>query len=85
MSLHPLAGKKVPQENVVNIPNLISLYYVNEPDMNDPEQRVSFGTSGHRDCGLLRRRPGHARGVAGAWHGRDLARLVRPGSRRGGL
>ena len=61
MSLHPLAGKKVPQENVVNIPNLISLYYVNEPDMNEPEQRVSFGTSGHRGrplfCGAPDERP----------------------------
>ena len=52
MSTDPLAGKKVSREQLVNIPDLVSLYYVNEPDVNNPAQKVSFGTSGHRGSSL---------------------------------
>ena len=45
---HKLAGIKVPKENLENIPNLISSYYVNKPDVSEISQKVSFGTSGHR-------------------------------------
>lgn len=48
MSIHPLAGKKAPKSILVNIPRLISAYYVNRPDGNEPAQQVVFGTSGHR-------------------------------------
>ena len=48
MSVHPLAGKKAPLSLLTNIPRLISAYYANHPDINDPAQQVSFGTSGHR-------------------------------------
>lgn len=48
MSVHRLAGKKAHPSMLVNIPSLISAYYVNHPDGSDPAQRVSFGTSGHR-------------------------------------
>lgn len=48
MSAHPLAGKKAPPSILVNIPRLISSYYVNKPDAHQPEQKVAFGTSGHR-------------------------------------
>ncbi|HNS51194.1 MAG TPA: phosphoglucomutase (alpha-D-glucose-1,6-bisphosphate-dependent) [Anaerolineae bacterium] len=48
MSLHPLAGKPAPDELLVNVPRLISAYYIAEPDVSDPSQRVAFGTSGHR-------------------------------------
>ena len=48
MSLHPLAGKPVPPEQIPNIPGLMCDYYVTSPDMGDADQRVSFGTSGHR-------------------------------------
>ncbi|VBB07472.1 phosphoglucomutase and phosphomannomutase phosphoserine signature [Lucifera butyrica] len=48
MSIHPLAGKKAPQSILVNIPRLISAYYVNQPDSNEPAHQVAFGTSGHR-------------------------------------
>jgi len=33
---------------LVNISRLISMYYVNKPDVSEPSQRVVFGTSGHR-------------------------------------
>ena len=41
-------GEKAPQTALVNIPRLISAYYVNQPDSSQLEQQVSFGTSGHR-------------------------------------
>ena len=48
MSLHSLAGQKAPEEILENIADLISSYYTNKPNLNDPTQLVSFGTSGHR-------------------------------------
>ncbi|MCE5286991.1 MAG: phosphoglucomutase (alpha-D-glucose-1,6-bisphosphate-dependent) [Pelosinus sp.] len=48
MSIHVLAGKKAPKSILVNIPRLISAYYVNTPDVANKAQMVSFGTSGHR-------------------------------------
>jgi len=48
MNVHELAGKHVPHELLVNIPRLISAYYVYKPDTGNPHNRVSFGTSGHR-------------------------------------
>lgn len=33
---------------LVNVPSLITAYYTEAPDPSVPEQRVSFGTSGHR-------------------------------------
>ena len=48
MSLHELAGKPAPPEILENIPKLISSYYSIKPDPSIPEQRVQFGTSGHR-------------------------------------
>ncbi len=52
MSIHSLAGKKAPKSMLVNIPRLVSAYYVNNPDSNEPAQRVAFGTSGHRGNSL---------------------------------
>ena len=49
---HPLAGRKAPQSILVNIPRLISAYYINQPDAAEPSHRVSFGTSGHRGSSL---------------------------------
>lgn len=48
MSLHPLAGKPAPSDLLVNIPRLISAYYTTQPDPANIDQKVSFGTSGHR-------------------------------------
>ncbi len=52
MSKHPRAGTKVTPSDWVNIPDLISRYYTAYPDMEDPTQRVAFGTSGHRGTSL---------------------------------
>ncbi len=49
---NPVAGKPVSPESLVNIPRLITAYFVSKPDVADPAQRVSFGTSGHRGSSL---------------------------------
>lgn len=48
MTLSPCAGKPAPQELLENIPKLMTDYYCLSPDPNNPDQAVSFGTSGHR-------------------------------------
>ncbi len=48
MTSHPLAGKPAPQSILTNIPRLVSEYYSLAPDPIVAEQRVAFGTSGHR-------------------------------------
>ena len=48
MSVHPRAGQLAQQQDLDNIPQVVSHYYVKQPDINILEQRVSFGTSGHR-------------------------------------
>ena len=51
MAIHPRAGQRAQQDDLVNIPKLISAYYLNEPDVEEfPEHKVAFGTSGHRGC-----------------------------------
>jgi len=52
MALHPLAGKPAPQEMLVNIPKLVADYYTRKPDPENPAQKVSFGTSGHRGTSI---------------------------------
>ncbi|NMC52693.1 MAG: phosphoglucomutase (alpha-D-glucose-1,6-bisphosphate-dependent) [Chloroflexi bacterium] len=52
MALHPLAGKPAPREILVNVPRLVAAYYMQKPDLSDPAQLVSFGTSGHRGSSL---------------------------------
>ena len=52
MPVHELAGKPVPPERLTNIPRLVSAYYTESPNLDDPGQRVSFGTSGHRGTSL---------------------------------
>lgn len=48
MSTSPLAGQLLPLDLLVDLPKLIDAYYANKPDVQIPEQRVTFGTSGHR-------------------------------------
>lgn len=52
MTISPLAGKRPPKELLVDLARLDRAYYDRKPDMNDPYQRVSFGTSGHRGSSL---------------------------------
>src|SRR5207237_9982257 len=48
---HPLAGKPAPREQLVDVQRLLEAYF-EKPDPEDPAQRVSFGTSGHRGSSL---------------------------------
>ena len=52
MSVSPDAGKVAPARLLVNIPKLVAAYYENRPSPAIPEQRVAFGTSGHRGSSL---------------------------------
>jgi phosphoglucomutase len=48
MAISPLAGKPAPKEILVDLARLERAYYERRPDLDDPGQRVAFGTSGHR-------------------------------------
>ena len=54
MAHHPLAGQPAPASMLVNVPRLITAYYTEKPDINLREQRVTFGTSGHRGTSFKR-------------------------------
>src|SRR5436309_1061800 len=54
MPVHPLAGKPAPRDLLVNVPRLVAAYYTRRPDVNDPAERVAFGTSGHRGSSFAR-------------------------------
>lgn len=53
MCAHPYAGKPAPKEMLVNVPRLIVAYYTQAPDPWVSDQRVAFGTSGHRGSSTL--------------------------------
>lgn len=52
MTISPLAGKPAPNEMLVDLARLEREYYERQPDLDDADQLVSFGTSGHRGSPL---------------------------------
>ncbi len=52
MALSPLAGRPAPKTLLVDLARLERDYYERKPDLSDPNQMVSFGTSGHRGTPL---------------------------------
>ena len=52
MTISPLAGKPAPKEMLIDPARLEREYYGRKPDLDDPNQLVSFGTSGHRGSPL---------------------------------
>jgi phosphoglucomutase len=52
MSVHPRAGQPAEPADLVDVPHLVTAYFATHPDPSVPEQRVSFGTSGHRGSSL---------------------------------
>ena len=50
---HALAGKPAPADILVDVSRLTDAYFGKQPDVDDTEQLVSFGTSGHRGSSLL--------------------------------
>src|SRR5215471_7949315 len=52
MTISPLAGKPAPKEMLIDPVRLEREYFERRPDLTDPSQLVSFGTSGHRGSPL---------------------------------
>jgi phosphoglucomutase len=52
--VHPLAGQPAPASMLVNLAALERAYHDDHPDPGVAEQRVAFGTSGHRGSSLRR-------------------------------
>ncbi len=52
MAIHPLAGKAAPADILIDLKQLEKAYYERKPDPDNPQQLVSFGTSGHRGSPL---------------------------------
>jgi len=51
-AISPLAGKLAPKEMLVDVALIEREYFERRPDTADPNQLVSFGTSGHRGSPL---------------------------------
>jgi phosphoglucomutase len=52
MTISPLAGKPAPKELLIDPARLEREFFERRPDLDDPGQLVSFGTSGHRGSPL---------------------------------
>jgi len=52
MAISPLAGKPAPPDILIDVSKLEREYFACKPDTADPDQLVSFGTSGHRGTSL---------------------------------
>ena len=52
MAIHERAGTLALAEDLVNIPKLMSYYYRMIPNVENVQQKVTFGTSGHRGSAL---------------------------------
>ena len=50
--MHLRAGQKALPEDLIDVDAVLDAYYDLHPDPADPEQAVSFGTSGHRGSSL---------------------------------
>src|SRR4030088_1666674 len=48
MITHSFAGKHGPKDLLIDVSRLEAGFYEGKPDPTDPNQLVSFGTSGHR-------------------------------------
>jgi phosphoglucomutase len=48
MATSPLAGQPAPDDLLIDVDALLADFREKRPDVSDPRQRVSFGTSGHR-------------------------------------
>jgi phosphoglucomutase len=52
MAVHPLAGKPAPGDILIDVEEIEKDYYECQPNPDNPQQLVSFGTSGHRGSPL---------------------------------
>lgn len=49
---HERAGQPARPEDLIDIAELVTAYYTREVDVDNPDQQVAFGTSGHRGSSL---------------------------------
>ncbi len=49
---HERAGLPAQDSDLIDVAKLITLYYADQPDTDNIDQRVAFGTSGHRGTSL---------------------------------
>jgi len=66
--LSPLAGRRLPEPALVDLDALRAAYFDRRPDPSVAEQRVRFGTSGHRGSSL--------RGTFNEWHVLAIAQAI---------
>ncbi|MFI7602016.1 phosphoglucomutase (alpha-D-glucose-1,6-bisphosphate-dependent) [Actinoplanes sp. NPDC049681] len=52
MSVHPRAGTPADSRDTIDVPRVVLSYYTEHPDPQAVEQKVAFGTSGHRGSSL---------------------------------
>ena len=52
MTISERAGEHPDDDMLVNVPRLVATYYAEQPDAGQRDQRVAFGTSGHRGSSL---------------------------------
>jgi phosphoglucomutase len=65
--IHRLAGQLAPASELVDVAKLVTAYYSERPDPALAEQRIAFGTSGHRGSSLaLSFNEGHVLAIAQA-------------------
>jgi phosphoglucomutase len=50
--VHPRAGTPADSRDTIDVPRVVLSYYTEHPDPDVVEQRVAFGTSGHRGSSL---------------------------------
>ncbi len=52
MAANPRAGKPAQPEDLIDVAQVVTAYYTVEPDPDNIDQQVAFGTSGHRGSSL---------------------------------
>ena len=52
MAANPRAGQPAQPEDLIDLPHLVTAYYSGQPDPENVDQQVVFGTSGHRGSSL---------------------------------
>jgi hypothetical protein len=73
----PLAGKPATPAMLVDVPRLVTAYYTGVPDPSVQEQRVAFGTSGHRGSSFRR--------SFNEWHIRAISQAICDYRKRQGI
>ncbi|HYZ69665.1 MAG TPA: phosphoglucomutase, alpha-D-glucose phosphate-specific, partial [Mycobacterium sp.] len=52
MAANPRAGQPAQPDDLIDVAQVVTAYYTVEPDPDNVDQQVAFGTSGHRGSSL---------------------------------